>query len=290
MRRLEGFEGEVVLGDQMDQLAVEPKERAEETVAQLHGASDDRVEDRLDVGLGLTNDPQDFARGGLLLEGFGNLSMSVSKGEVLFLQLLEQADVLDGDDRLIGEDLHEPDLLVEKRLRLAPIHGDGADDLALTDHRDGEGASDARGPRGLRQLELWIEQDVWDVNEGTRLDGPRGDAAPARRTWEGAPERLRPRCIGVGLGNAVGPAGSVVRAGRLHTVNIRSANGRFIGLESPGLPGPRTVRDRGRIEGANRVLVRIEHSHEVGHDKSGLITLPLPVSDVASCYDRQNPI
>ena len=106
-------------------------------------------------------------------------------------------------------------------------------------------------------------------------------------------DRIAPVCLGQLVGeevDAVGPAGSAVRAGRLHAVNIRSANGRFIGLESPGIHGPRTVRDRGRIEGANRVLVRIEHSHEVGHDKSGLITLPLPVSDVASCYDRQNPI
>ncbi len=47
---LEGFAGEVVLGYVMDQLAVELEERAEETVAQSHGASDDRVEDRLHIG------------------------------------------------------------------------------------------------------------------------------------------------------------------------------------------------------------------------------------------------
>ena len=62
MHRLEGFGGEVVLGDQMEQLAVELEERAEESVAQPHGASDDRVEDRLHVGLRPADDAQDLAR------------------------------------------------------------------------------------------------------------------------------------------------------------------------------------------------------------------------------------
>src|SRR4026208_1412208 len=49
--RCEGLRSVVVLCDVMDLLAVEPKERAEEPVAQSHRAPDDRVEDRLDVGL-----------------------------------------------------------------------------------------------------------------------------------------------------------------------------------------------------------------------------------------------
>jgi hypothetical protein len=51
VRCLESFGGEVVLGDTVEQFAVELKERAEESVAQPHGAPDDRVEDWLDVGL-----------------------------------------------------------------------------------------------------------------------------------------------------------------------------------------------------------------------------------------------
>ncbi len=53
---LEGFGGVVVLSDRMDQLAIELKERAEEAAAQSHGASDDRVEDRLHIGLRLADD------------------------------------------------------------------------------------------------------------------------------------------------------------------------------------------------------------------------------------------
>src|SRR5712692_3229237 len=103
VRLLEGFGGVVVLGDVMDQLAVKLKDRAEESVTQPHRASDNRVEDRLHVGLGAADHPQDLSRRRLLLEGFGSLSMSLCKGEVLFLQLGEEADVLDGDDGLVGE-------------------------------------------------------------------------------------------------------------------------------------------------------------------------------------------
>src|SRR5215470_5274149 len=67
---LEGLRSVVVLGGVMDQLAVEPKERAEEPVAQPHGASDDRVEDWLDVGLRPADDAQDLSRRHLLLQRF----------------------------------------------------------------------------------------------------------------------------------------------------------------------------------------------------------------------------
>src|ERR1700730_8439240 len=69
LQRLERFGAEVVVGNMMEHLAVELKEPAEQSGAQLHGASDDRVEDRLCVGLRLADDAQDLARGGLLFEG-----------------------------------------------------------------------------------------------------------------------------------------------------------------------------------------------------------------------------
>jgi hypothetical protein len=68
MRFVQRFGGEVVLGDEVDELAVKPKERAEDPVAQPDGVSDDRVEDRLHVRLGPADHPQDLAGGRLLLE------------------------------------------------------------------------------------------------------------------------------------------------------------------------------------------------------------------------------
>src|SRR6266853_617660 len=52
----------------MDQLAVELKEHAAESVAQPHGAPDDRVEDWLHIGLGPTDDAQDLSRRRLQLD------------------------------------------------------------------------------------------------------------------------------------------------------------------------------------------------------------------------------
>ena len=76
MRRLEGFGGVVVLGDLVDQLAVELKERAEESVAQPHGASDDRVEHRLHVGRRAADDPQDLARRRLLFQRLRQIAVA----------------------------------------------------------------------------------------------------------------------------------------------------------------------------------------------------------------------
>ena len=52
----------------MNQFAVEPKHRGEEPVAQPHGALDDDVEDRLEVGRRARDHPQDLGRRRLLLQ------------------------------------------------------------------------------------------------------------------------------------------------------------------------------------------------------------------------------
>src|SRR5262249_35113514 len=64
--RLEGFGRVVVLRDLVHQFAVELIERAEESVAQPHGASDDRVEDGLQVCGRARDHAEDLGRGGLL--------------------------------------------------------------------------------------------------------------------------------------------------------------------------------------------------------------------------------
>src|SRR5438128_6581277 len=86
MHLCEGLTSVVVPGDKMEQLAVELIEPAEESIAQLHGASDDRVEDRLHVGLRPADDAQDLSRRRLLPEGLGHLRMSSGEGMILFLQ------------------------------------------------------------------------------------------------------------------------------------------------------------------------------------------------------------
>ncbi|HWO91799.1 MAG TPA: hypothetical protein VNP53_07495 [Methylomirabilota bacterium] len=134
------------------QLAVELKERAEESLAQPHGVSDDRVEDRLDVGRGTADDAQDLGGRRLLLEGLGDLRMRLGERPILLLEFGEQADVLDGDHRLISERLQQLDLSFREASRLRAAQGDGADGSALPDQGNGERGAEAEAPRRLAAL------------------------------------------------------------------------------------------------------------------------------------------
>jgi len=75
-----------MLGDIVEQLTVELIERAEESVAQLHGASDDRVEDRLRIGPRPADDPQDLACRRMLLEGLRQALLEVVPPEAFGLR------------------------------------------------------------------------------------------------------------------------------------------------------------------------------------------------------------
>jgi hypothetical protein len=57
--------------------------------------------------------------------------MSLSQRTILLLQLCEQPDILNGDDRLVTEGLDERDLLVGERLDLASAHHDHSDGNVL---------------------------------------------------------------------------------------------------------------------------------------------------------------
>ena len=72
-----------------------------------------RLEHRLDVGRRARDDAQDLAGRRLLLQRLGEVA-------VARLQLLEQADVLDRDHRLVGEGLEQLDLPVGNGSGLGP--------------------------------------------------------------------------------------------------------------------------------------------------------------------------
>jgi hypothetical protein len=82
---LKGFGAEIMLCDMVEQLAVELMERTGESIAQPHGAPDDRVEDRLHVGLRPTDDTQDLSRRRLLLQRLGDLGVGLRQRFVLLL-------------------------------------------------------------------------------------------------------------------------------------------------------------------------------------------------------------
>jgi hypothetical protein len=111
-----------VRGDDVHRFAAETVHPAGIRDRERLSAPDDRVEDRLDVGRRARDHAQDLAGRRLLLEGLGEVG-------VLGLQLGEQARVLDGDGRLVGEGLHQRDLSVAERPDLVPVDDDDSQEL-----------------------------------------------------------------------------------------------------------------------------------------------------------------
>src|SRR5262245_53982123 len=85
-----------VVGREVEQSAIEAKDRRELSIAEPCRAPYDCIEHWLDVGRRARDGAQDLAGRRLLLQGFRQVG-------VLLLQLGEQARVLDGDRRLTGE-------------------------------------------------------------------------------------------------------------------------------------------------------------------------------------------
>src|SRR5205823_2709140 len=112
----------------MNELAVQPQNGRRIAIAEPSGVPRDGVEDGLDIGLRSADDAQDLACRRLL---FQRLSQIV----IPRLQLLEQAHVLNGDDRLVGEHLEKGDLLVGKSPWRRPhVDVDRADRGPVTKH------------------------------------------------------------------------------------------------------------------------------------------------------------
>jgi hypothetical protein len=124
----------------MQQFGIVPYYGTKITVAQAPPALRDGIEDGLNVYRRATDHAQDLARRRLLLEGFDNLSMSLCKREVLFLQLGKEADVLNGDYGLVGEGLQQLDLPLGEQACLGAPEEDHPDCLICakewyTEHR-----------------------------------------------------------------------------------------------------------------------------------------------------------
>jgi len=98
-------------------------------LAQPRRRFDQRVEYGAEVERRAADDLEHVGGGGLLLQRFAQIVGALA-------QLVEQAGVLDGDDRLGGKILHQGNLLVVERPHLLTIDDDRADQLSLLEHRD----------------------------------------------------------------------------------------------------------------------------------------------------------
>ena len=173
---------------------------------------------------------QHFTGGGLLFEGFGQVSISV-------LQLLEQPNVLEGDGGLVGEGLQQGDLALGERADLHPADQDRPERGPLAQERHAEGCSVAEAPlvgSPLRKLGLVRFREVAKMDRLPIHNGPAGHrtavdgdglVAPGRKNRDRAVSRhcaeratIRAKDDGV-LG--VAESRGVLRNGVQHRLEVR---------------------------------------------------------------------
>src|SRR4030095_8015813 len=118
-----------VMGDEEEPVAVATEDASVLRRAEARGALGHGVEHRLDVRGGAADHPQDLGHRCLLLERL--------------FRLIEQAHVLDGDDRLVGEALEKLDLALRERPHHHPGDTNDSDTHTVADHRHEENATEA---------------------------------------------------------------------------------------------------------------------------------------------------
>ncbi len=188
LKRLPYLRRVVIAGCEVHHLAIESDSGSSQPITQPHGASHDRVEDRLHVGRRAADHPQDLAR--------------CRQVAIASLQLGEQAHVLDGDHRLGGEGLEERDLVGGERPRVPARDRDEAEGDILAEHRNEQVGVPPASPAGL-------PHDVRDIRGGRHVFDRMGSTiahrALARR--EGPKrhgEHMDERGVGLGTGRGVG--------------------------------------------------------------------------------------
>src|SRR5215831_10132893 len=121
-------------------------QQAELRVAQPRGVRQHSLEYRFKLAGRARDDTEDLRGRGLLLQRFP--------------QLVEQARVLDGDDGLRGEILHQLDLFISERPDFAAIDTKDTDQLILFEQRHSKDGARAcvPGKRGVRVLHRQVHE------------------------------------------------------------------------------------------------------------------------------------
>ena len=111
-------------------------------------------------------------------------------------EFLEQADVLDGDHRLVPKGPEQSDLFVAESLRVFAKHSDRADGETFPEHRHDQDAPVAEGAGRLkvRRPDLGVLLDVGHVNRRAVEDRAAREGAPIGSSWEHVPKGIESCC------------------------------------------------------------------------------------------------
>src|SRR5262249_30111564 len=146
-----------IVGHPSKDLYVKPEDDAAAGAAEAHRVLDQGFQHGLQVEGRAADHLEDFAGGSLLLQGLGEVAVSR-------LELAQQARVLDGDDRLVGEGRDQLDLLVGEGLDYGSMQGEESDKGVLSDHGDAQQGPEAEYLLCFGFLILRVRQDVGDMN------------------------------------------------------------------------------------------------------------------------------
>src|SRR5262245_3129584 len=112
------------------------------------GALDDGIEHWLHVRGRAADDAEHFRCSRLMLQGFPQLCIP-------FLQFFEEADIFDGDYRLVSEDFKEANLLFRKRPNFSPANQDSPNRGSLTTQRSSKNRSSRIRPLQWSRLRIF---------------------------------------------------------------------------------------------------------------------------------------
>ena len=164
-------------GDRNEKVALASMNHPHLGIAEASHAHDERIKHRLQVRRRRRDRAQDIGGGGLLLQRLGDLAVAL-------LEILEEAGVFDGDDRLIGKRLKQRDLLLGVGMQPVVADDQHAERLAFAQERHGDlGALAQRLERldGVRILLLHDGRDVWNVDGPSLQVGAAGHRQPRDR-------------------------------------------------------------------------------------------------------------
>jgi hypothetical protein len=205
-----------------DQLSIVSDDCHPPRVEQTHGAVGDGVEDRLHVCRRARDDLEDLTR---------RRQVAVARR-----QLIEQLDVLDRDDGLVGKSLEQADLGVREWPRRGLPNRDYSNRVPGMQHRHRHETTETARASALGVVR-WVFEDVGDVHYGSAQHSAAG---PPAVVWPHGVHRTRP---------VQALAGPVVGCDEMQELTVEPLKVTLHGVaESRGAPDDR-VEDRLHIGG-----------------------------------------
>jgi len=167
------FAGDAKVGDQPQHVSVLLKDEAQISRAKPRRRFGQRSEHRLQIERGVADDPEHICSGGLLLQRLGEFARAL-------LLRLKQPRVFDRDYRVIGECLHQLDLLAGERTYGCALQEKYANRNPLSQERYAEHGTKITHSRQFTVLVFRNSKNIRNVNGFALEQNPASYATAIR--------------------------------------------------------------------------------------------------------------